>query len=423
MSKINFISVKKALILFVAFVLIQSCTSGVKQDIAEWRGPNRSGIYSETGLLNEWSDNGPELLWAYKGIGKGYAAPSVLGDKIFINGEQDSSSFLFSFDLQGNLLWKSPNGKEFMGEGYSSAYPGARSTPTVVNNLVYASSGMGRIACFETSTGTEKWAVDIVKDLGGSENLFGYTESVIVDDNKVYCFAGGAKTNMAALDRFTGKLAWSSEAMRDTFSYCSPILVGLPTCKVLVTHSRHNLYAINCKNGETLGSFSLIGCEWDGEHCNSPVYADGFIYFIGNDEKGSGAVKLELSQDGKSIKEVWSNKKIRNNFNGYVKVENNLFTTIKGNWLKALNDVNGEVTDSVKVATGSLIYADNKFICYGMNGEINLINYKQNRFNITGTFRVKQGTGHHFSHPVLANGIMYIRHGNTLLAYKINTKV
>ncbi len=419
MSNIKFLFSIKLPIFIVVYILFQSCIPNGKQNISEWRGPSRSGIYNETNLLNEWPENGPDLLWVYEGIGKGYGASSVLNDKIFVNGEQDSLGFLFVFDIEGNLLWKSPNGKEFFGTGLASTYPGARSTPTVVNNLVYSTSGMGRIACFETSTGDERWGVDIVNDLGGRYGEFGYSESVLVDDKNVYCFPGGAERNMAALNRFTGKPVWSSETLRDTFSYCSPIFVDLPTRKILITHSRHNLYAVDCSNGEALGSYGLEGYEWDGEHCNSPIYSDGFIYFIGNDEKGKGAVKLELAQDGESIKELWYNEKVRNNFGGFVKVENNLFTTIKGNWLKALDLDNGTVADSVKVATGSLIYADDKFICYGMNGEVNLIKFNQNKFDVTSTFKVKQGTGHHFSHPVIANGIMYVRHGNALLAYKI----
>jgi len=399
--------------------LLLSCKQNNNQEIAQWRGADRNGNYiDETNLLQEWPENGPELLWTYEGIGKGYASPSVLNGKIFINGEQDSSSFLFAFDLDGNLLWKSPNGKEFMGEGFSSTYPGSRSTPTVVNDLVYSTSGMNRIACFETSTGKEKWAVDLTKDYGGFNHYFGYSESVLVDDNKVYCFPTGAKHNTIALDRFTGDMVWSSQAMRDTFSYCSPILAQLPERKVMITHSRHNLYAVDCENGEALGSYKITGFEYDGEHCNSPAYSDGSIYFIGN-EKECGAVRLEISPDGTSIKEVWCNSKIKNNFNGFVKFDNRLFTTVKGNWLKAINISDGMVTDSVKVATGSLIYADEKFICYGMNGEVNLVTYTDSKFDVKGTFKVKQGTGHHFAHPVLSDGIMYIRHGDALMAYKV----
>ena len=96
-----------------------------------------------------------------------------------------------------------------------------------------------------------------------------------------------------------------------------------------------------------------------------------------------------------------------------------MFTTIKGNWLKKLDEQTGSVLDSIKVAAGSLIYADNKFICYGMNGDVNLINYQDDKFEIGGSFKVKKGTGQHFSHPVISNGVLYIRHGDALLAYQV----
>jgi len=149
------------------------------------------------------------------------------------------------------------------------------------------------------------------------------------------------------------------------------------------------------------------------------IYSDGFIYYIPNDEKGRGAVKLELSTDGNSIKEVWSNPKIRNNFHGYVLLRNKLVTTIGGNWLKALSNEDGHVTDSLKIATGSVIVADNKLICYGTNGDVNLVKYGQDGLKVAGNFKVRKGTRHHFSHPVVADGNLYIRHGDALLAYNL----
>lgn len=412
----------KSLYFITVLMLIQNCTSPKNEKISEWRGPNRTGIYEDKNLLSHWPVNGPKLLWVYNGIGNGYGSPSILGDKLIVNGEVDSNSIVSALNLKGELLWKSQNGKEFVGEGFSSTYPGARSTPTIVNDLVYVASGKGRIACLETSTGHEKWAVDIIKDLGGSENPFGYTESLIVNDSKVYSFVGGAKNNMVAFNGLNGKIEWTSEALKDTFSYCSPILVEFPTRKAIVTHSRRNLYAVDCKNGQPLGAYELTGYEWDGEHCNSPIYSDEFIYFIGNDEKGNGAIKLQLLNNGEQLKEIWINKKIHNNFNAFVKVDNNLFTTVKGNKLISLNTENGEIVDSLNVATGSLIFADNKLICYGMNGDVNLVIANDNRLTKAGTFKVDQGTGHHFSHPVLVNGILYIRHGNSILAYDLRDK-
>lgn len=157
--KKTFVLLTSLLLLF----LIQSC----EQPFAQWRGPDRNGIFPESQLLEHWPEDGPELSWVFKGLGRGYAAPAVTEEKIFVNGEKEGKSYLFALDLEGKLLWKSPNGEEFLGEGFSSTYPGARSTPTVLGKLIYTTSGQGQIACFETSGGEKKWELNIVKDLHG----------------------------------------------------------------------------------------------------------------------------------------------------------------------------------------------------------------------------------------------------------------
>ena len=399
----------------VIFGLLQAC----EQDVYQWRGTHRDGIFQESDLLDHWPEEGPELLWVFEGLGRGYAAPAVTHNKLFINGETEGNTYLFALDLEGQLLWKSANGKEFLGEGFSSTYPGARSTPTVMGKHVYTTSGMGQIGCFITSTGKEEWTVNIVDYLDGEVGEFGYSESVAVDDKHVYCFPGGPSTNLAALDKLTGKKAWTQSALRDTFAYGSPVLIERSGQPMLIHTSRHHLFNLDRNNGNLLASYKLEGYEYDGEHCNTPVYADGYIYFVGNDIPGQGAMKLELSPDGKEIKEVWRNQKIKNNFGGLVSVDGGLFTTVKGNRLVSLDPENGTVADTLRVATGSIVYADNKFIIYGNNGTTNLVNYKQGVMEIGGEFKVRGGTGHHFSHPVLANGIMYIRQGDALMAYRI----
>ncbi len=408
---------KNSILAFSLAVL--SMSYGCKHESAQWRGAHRDGIYHESGLLDQWPEDGPELLWVYEGIGRGYAAPAIAGDQIFVNGEEEGESYLYALDSKGNLLWKSPNGDEFLGDGFSSTYPGARSTPTVYEKSVYSSSGNGRIACFEASSGEEKWSRSITGDLEGTLGYFGYSESVAVDKDHVYCFPGGVSTNLMALDRITGKPSWTSEALKDTFAYGSPVPVDLPGRSILIHTSRHHLFTVDRSDGELLGSYELEAYEYDGEHCNTPVYHNGHIYFVANDIGGQGAVKLKLSQDGKRIEEVWRNPEILNNFDGFVLVDDQLFTTIKGNKLVSLDPDDGSISDSIQVATGSIVFANNKFITYGNNGTINLIQYKKNKMEITGTFKIKEGTGHHFAHPVIDKGVMYIRHGDALLAFDI----
>ncbi len=398
--------------------LINGCKTA-PPEVYQWRGVNRNGIFPETGLLDQWPEGGPGLLWVIEGLGQGYAGPVVTGEQIFVIGEQEGNSILFSLDLDGELLWKSPNGKTFLGEGFSSTYPGARSTPTVVGNLVYTTSGQGNVDCYEAATGNRKWDLNIVDDLGGQVTYFGYSESVAVDGEKVYCFPGGIENNVVALDRFTGEIAWSSEAIRDTFAYGSPILVDLPDRKILVTTSRHHIFILDRNDGSLLGSYPLEGFEYDGEHCNSVIYENGHLYFVANDIPGQGAMKLALSDGGTKITEVWRNPVILNNFGGFVVVDDHLFTMVKGNRLVSLDPGTGAVSDSLKISTGSIIFADNKFICYGNNGTVHLVSYNPERLEKAGELKIREGTGHHFSHPVLSDGIMYIRRGDALMAYNV----
>jgi len=408
--------------LILITILLVGLSTGCKQEneIAQWRGIDRSGIFQEEDLLDEWSEQGPALLWTYEGLGRGYASPSVTVDKIFVNGEEEGKSYLYTLDLDGELLWKAPVGDEFLGEGFSSTYPGLRSAPTFFNGMVYSSSGTGQFACFDAASGEKKWHKDIIKDLDGLLSYFGYSESPAVDEKHVYCFPAGKENNFVALDRITGELAWASEVHRDTFAYGSPILVDLPERKVLITTDRLHINVMDRSSGELLSSYGLDGYEMDGEHCNSVIYIDGNIYFVSN-EKGQGSTKLKLSDDGEQITEVWRNPDVRNNFQGFVVVNNKLSATVRGNKLVMIGE-DGVIADTIKVATGGIAFADNKFFIYGHSGAVNMVSYMDEELEITGTLKVKEGSGQHFSHPVLSNGVLYIRHGDAIMAYNIGNE-
>lgn len=171
------------------------------QKIYEWRGKNRSGMYNETGLLKEWPEEGPELVWDYEGVGNGYGSPIFTPDGMYILGEIDSLAYLFAFDSTGTLLWKKDFGKEWV-----LNYDGSRSTPTIVDDLIYVTSGLGNVYCFNRNTSEKIWSVDMINDLNGTFPLFGYSESVIIEDDKVFCTPGGKDTNVVALNRFNGDI-------------------------------------------------------------------------------------------------------------------------------------------------------------------------------------------------------------------------
>lgn len=375
------------------------------------KGPN---------LLDTWPRDGPELLWIYKGLGRGYGGPLISGESIFINGEENGNSFTLCLDHQGNLQWKSSNGKEFIGMDFSASYPGARSIPTVRGSFVYAISGRGHLSCFNKDKGDLVWSVDLVKDYNGIPGDFGYSAAPVVDEQKVYCLTGGPVHNMVALDRQTGELLWSSPLKKDYFSYDTPVLLSLPDRDILIGTSRSYIYVADRQDGTLLSSYQLEDIRQGYEHCNSVWHDMGYVYFVSEAEHGQGSVKLQLASNGETLTELWRNPKVKNVFEGFVVKDSYLYTTMENKKLLVLDIESGTIRTSVRAESGSIVYAGNKLIIYGHNGKVQLFSLNEGIPELKSEMRVREGSGHHFSFPVITDGIMYIRRGDALMAYAIS---
>ena len=374
---------------------------------------------AERDLLETWPEGGPELLWKYVGLGRGYGGPCISGEGIFINAEEEGMSYTIGLDHQGNLLWRSPNGTEFLGGGYSASFPGTRSSPRVYGGFVYAASCLGQVSCFDIRNGWVNWTVDLVQDYQGKPGDFGYSESPVVDEDKVYCFTGGKTHNMVALDRLTGALVWSAPVNRDSFAYSTPILLDLPERQVLTGTSRNYIHVVDRKDGTLLSSYRLEDIRYGYEHCNSVIYHEGYIYFVACEEHGQGTVKLQLAKDGKKLTEVWRNPKVVNVFEGFVLVDNWLYATMENKMLLALDTETGRIRHSVRAQSGNIVYAHGKLFIYGHNGRLQLFGFENGKPVLRSEMRISHGTGQHFSFPVIADGVMYIRRGNELMAYSL----
>ena len=384
------------------------------QEVLQFRGADRSGSYPGTNLLQSWPEPGPDLLWEFDALGNGYGSPVITSKNIFINGEIDTINYLFALDLSGKFLWKAKIGREWM-----QNYPGDRSTPTIVGDLIYVTTGLGIVACLEMQTGKTRWSVDMIRDLHGRINRFGLSESLMVDGDKVFCMPGGVDTNVVALDRFTGKIAWICKGLSQIPSYCSPQLVKLSQRNILVTFSKSALLGIDTKDGKLLWSHIQ-----DGEndvHINTPVFDNGYLYYITGD--GNGSVKLKLSDDGTAITEVWRNKDCDNTMGGFIRINNYIYTASYGRRFWYSQETNtGNITDSLKFDKGVTICADGMLYLYNEKGQMGLVKPDGPKMELVSSFKITKGTKAHYAHPVINKGILYIRHGKSLLAYDIRKK-
>lgn len=401
---------KNLFIVFIVLFLASACNK--KTEISQWHGENRNGVYPETNLLKEWPENGPEMLWSYEGIGNGYGSPAVTSERVFVNGELDSLSHLFAFGLDGKLLWKSEYDSSWVVN-----FPGSRSTPTVVDDLVYVCSPKGEIVCFSADDGSKVWSTNMIKNYNGVITRFGFAQSLLIDGDKVFFAPGDSlKTNVVALNRFTGKEIWTSLAKAEKPVFCSPMMVNLPIRKLFVTYSEFHLFGLDAETGKLLWSVEDSIADIKG---NTPIFENGYLYAT---SYGNGTIKLKLSEDGSKVTEVWRNKKVNSIQEGLLKVNDKLIGThYKKFYLNVIDDMTGETIDSLKTGNGSIIYADNMLYVYNDRGRMNLVKLEP-KLEVVSSFKIQKGTKEHFAHPAIKDGVLYVRHGNALMAYNIRNE-
>ena len=282
--------------LVVALLYIALCSSLTAQDIAQWRGTNRDGIYTETGLMKKWPDGGPKLLWHYDELGDGHTSAAVTGNAIYTTGMINGKGNIFAFDLKGKLLWKKEYGTE-----WAESHNGVRSTPLVVKDKLYFLSAYGKIICMNRSNGTTLWTVDLVKEYGARNIEWGMTENLLFDGNVLYCTPGGNDASIVALDINTGKQIWKSKGNGEKSAYCSPMLIKLQNKKIIVTIMQYSICGFDASTGNQLWKSDFT---MDPDvHPNTPVYIDGYLFCTSG--YGLGSKMLQLAADGNSVSEVW----------------------------------------------------------------------------------------------------------------------
>ena len=407
---------------FVALILLLTSSSGPNK-ISEWRGPDRNGIYSGSNLLKKWPAEGPKELWSIKNIGNGFVSPVFADDYFYITGEVDSLEILFSYNLKGEKQWQTTLGKE-----WTKSFPGSRSAPTVVDDQLYVGTGLGNLYCVNRADGRIIWSKDLKADFNGALPLHGHSESALIDGEKVFWNTGGKDNNVVALNRFNGRLIWSNRGFGERSAYNSPRLIELQARKILVTFSAYHMMGIDVKTGNLLWSHEQDNYSPDKRlpgygdtHSNTVLYDKGIIYYTAGD--GNCCVKLRLSEDGTTITELWRNKGFDSFMGGIVKIGDYIYGcgTAKPD-LRAINTNTGQLTDSLRLGSGAIISADNMLYYYTQKGDLMLLSYNQGKIEKVSSFRINEGTREHFSHPVINKGILYQRHGNTLMAFDIRNK-
>ena len=382
------------------------------QEPTRWRGPSGDGIYPETGLLKQWPTNGPEILWSYEELGQGHSSAVAANGSLYTTGMIDSTGYLYKFELEGKLVYKQAYGPE-----YTQSWYGTRGTPVIVGQKIYVESGQGKLVCFNESDGKILWTKELFKDFDGKNIAWGVNETPMVDGDIIYVTPGGKKNNVVALDRHSGNLIWNNSGKGELSAYCSPLLFEHNGRKILATHTASHIIGLEAATGKMLWSYSQPNAY--SVHPNTPIYHNSELYYFSGYGRGGG--KLKLSADGNSVSQVWRDTTIDSRMGGAVLLDGYIYASGDKNreW-RCLEWETGKVMyASTAIAKGVVIYADGMLYCYGQRGELALVKPDPSGFNIVSKTKVTLGSEQHWAHPIIQEGVLYVRHGQALIAYKV----
>ncbi len=395
------------------FLLIVICPL-FSQENSNWRGPDRNGAYPDKNLLKEWPENGPELLWRFDELGVGYSTVATTAHNIFAVGSIDSTSYIYSFDLSGNLIWKSNIGPEFTG-----SYPGIRSTPVIYNELGYVRNGFGKLFCFNTKSGDIEWSKDTQTDFNGRYSRWGVSESLVVDGDKVFCSPGGIEANVVALNRLTGELIWKSKGSGDVNIYSSSILIERGGVKFLIAVSPNSIMALNANTGEMAWKYQLA----TKQETNTPIYKDGILFLLGN----KTGTALKIADNGMSSEFLWENNNL-GTFQGDAALLGNYLYTYSANkkTLYGVDWYTGNTVCEYKLAAknqmSSVIAADKMIYLYSNLGSVELFDPAHAKLELISSLQISTPPNNHSSYPIIAHGNLYIRNLNSLLVYNLKAE-
>ena len=403
-------------IIKLSFLLIPlSCLalSTFAGDWPQWRGPNRNGVSTETGILDEWPEGGPKLLWKATGVGEGFSSVIVVDGRLYTMGDGKEASHVHCLNPKdGKAIWSS----EAIGKTGGN-YKGTRCTPTFDDGHLYALGQFGDLVCLRAEDGSEVWRKSLTKDFEGRGGGWNYTESPLVDNGKVMVTPGGKKGAVVALDKKTGDLLWQSKDFTDRAQYSSLIVREFGGKRQYIQLTGDSVVGLNASSGDLLWQAPRKGRT---ATISTPIFHEGHVFV--SSAYGVGCNGFKVTHEGStfSAKETYANKSIANHHGGCIRVGDYVYGS-SGGTLACLELKTGkEMWRQRSAGKGSILIIDGKIILRAEGGPIALVELNPKEYREISKFnQPDRSKARAWSHPVVSNGTLFIKDQDMLLAYNV----
>lgn len=245
------------------------CGSLGADDWPQWLGPQRDGVWRETGLLDRFPAEGPSVRWRVS-VGQGYSGPAVAGGRVFLmdrqvtQGREPSGDpfargripgrerVLCLDERDGRMMWEHAYDCD-----YTVSYPaGPRATPLVAGNRVYTLGAEGTVLCLSCDSGTVLWSKRLGDEYGAKTPVWGYAAHPLLDGDRLVCLVGGRDSLVVAFDKDTGSEVWRALNAKEP-GYCPPVLMDIGGRRQLIVFHPEGVNGLDPVTGNVLWGFPL----------------------------------------------------------------------------------------------------------------------------------------------------------------------
>lgn len=402
---------------------------------ADWptfRGADRTAIAPDADLLESWPADGPPLVWEARGAGRGYASLAIAGDRIYTLGDglstaDDPDEYLTCFDrAAGKQLWKTKTGGPW-NDGKES-WQSSRSTPTVDGDTVYVISPFGQLVACRTADGGEIFRVDLKQRFDGKKgDSWGYSESVLVDGDRVVCTPGGEQAAMVALDKRTGQPLWACAVPGISGAGHSSIVIAeVEGRRIYVQSTASGPIGVDARTGGLLWTYPV---EKTTAVIPTPIIRDDLVFFVAGYKRGGALLRqVPVPGGGVTIQEVYGLKpELANKHGGVVLVGNHLYGCADDQPILVCAALEtGEVAWKQRGSgrdSATVMAADGHVYVRYADGTVSLVKADASAYSEVSSFKVPgSGDRPSWAHMVILDGLLYLREGDTILCYDLRPR-
>ena len=269
----------------------------------QWRGPNRDGVWAETGVIDKFDS--PQLEWKWSvPLSSGYSGPTVAGGRVYVTDrvvEPKEIERVHCFAWQtGKKVWSFSYDCPYGKIGYQA---GPRASVLIDDRRAYSLGSAGHLYCFDAADGSVLWSKDMRREYKIRMPNWGIAASPLVEGDRIVVHIGGENACVVAFDKKSGEELW--RALKDDASYSAPITIEQAGRRVLVCWTGNRIVGLDWADGQLHWEVPFQWVSWPIAIATPVPHRDMLLV----SEAHKGSMLLRLSSDRLDVEEIWHRRK------------------------------------------------------------------------------------------------------------------